>query len=181
MVVSVMVASLSPSFAADAGDEPMATVEISAQKPGYTFAVITGRAVASGVGGSASAVAWEDVCITPCTAQITPGLREVLVYGKGSTASRLKLTLTETEPIKLEARQGPVWARYAAYGLAVGGATVALLGGLGMSDPCFSFDTEAECRAKRTNNAVMLGGGIAAVGVAVPLFVVGGSKLERVQ
>ncbi len=122
----------------------MARVHVRSKKPGLTVSVITQRAVASGSnGGSASAVSYKDLCVTPCSFSVETGIKEVMVYGRGPTVIR-KLNLQGGEDTFLAAESGSMPLTYGGGVVFLTGAVSVIVGGASLiadSDSSWALPT----------------------------------------
>jgi hypothetical protein len=84
-----------PPNAAGSGQPAEVTVQSTGEA--VTIAKVTDRMAATGygVGGTVTVlgVAWKDLCMSPCTFKIDPGMHELMVYGPGVTGTSEKFDL----------------------------------------------------------------------------------------
>jgi len=108
------------------GEKAIVTVESTGDA--VTVAQVTGRMAATGVGAGGTVVvagmAWKDLCMSPCTFEIEPGLYELMVYGGGVTGASNKFDL-KSGPHKLRVEPGSA-------ALSTGGLWVTALGVVGV-------------------------------------------------
>jgi hypothetical protein len=75
--------------------------EISVRSTGdsVTVAKVMSRMAATGYGAGGAVtvigVAWKDICMSPCTFKLEPGMHEIMVYGSGVTGATEKFDFRE--------------------------------------------------------------------------------------
>jgi hypothetical protein len=128
------------------------------------------RAVGVGqVGGSTATIVtvrYQDICKSPCSFQMDPGLRELVVYGDGVTGTSKKLEL-KPGPQTFVVKPG-------SSALAVTGYMLTILGtvSLGVGITVLAVDSKSSVALPLTiGGGVGLGGGIA-------LWIVGSTSFE---
>jgi len=62
-----------------------------------TVAKVTDRMVAASGNIVVSGIAWKDLCYSPCTFKLDPGLHELMIYGDGVTSVSKKFELKSGE------------------------------------------------------------------------------------
>tara|TARA_R110002073_G_scaffold74100_5_gene181176 strand:- start:14078 stop:14962 length:885 start_codon:yes stop_codon:yes gene_type:complete len=147
-----------------------AMIHIASDKAGLSVSRIRSRSVVVASNGmSASGAHWEELCLTPCSYQLDPGLHELVVSGQGPAVSR-KVQLAPNADIYLEAKPGSTPMVYGGFMLAYTGPAIVLTGItfllLDSTSKSFSLG--------------MIGGGAAATGLGVGLMSWGKSELNRV-
>ncbi len=111
------------------GSGEKATVTVESTGDQVTVAQVTERMTATGVGSGGGTVtvmgmAYKDLCMSPCTFEIKPGMYELMVYGDGVTGASNRFQL-RSGTNKLQADPGSA-------GLYMGGVWVTALGLVGM-------------------------------------------------
>src|SRR4051794_38043651 len=101
-------------------DGSKAVVNIRSTGDPVTVAEITNRIMVVTNYGSASGAAWKDICISPCSFKLDPGLHELMVYGDGIPSTIKKVDLT--------AGQRALLAKPGSAALEWGGVTLTVLG-----------------------------------------------------
>jgi hypothetical protein len=118
-----------PVVHGDSGGPAVVTVE-SAGAP-VTVAQIVSRMSATGVGAGGTVtvvgVAYKDLCVTPCTFEVKPGLHEIGVHGNGVSGATNQFDL-RSGPHKIRANPGSSGVAFGGYALAVLGGTALILG-----------------------------------------------------
>lgn len=161
-----------------------AEVHVESDKPGVVVAQITGEAFAIGSGGgTASAVAWKDICMAPCSFRMKPGFVTLLTHGDGYVAARTQAQLGPG-PSYFVARPGSAGLRVGGYLLTVFGLTMAMTGAIFAAMPASkdyaNCPTIGECpEEKRSWPMPVLLGGVALTGIGVGMWVSSSSTLER--
>jgi hypothetical protein len=155
---------------ADAAGGEKAEVSVRSTGSPVTVAVIMDRAVGVGnVAGKAATIVtvrYQDICRSPCSFQMDPGLRELVVYGDGVTG----------QSEKLELKPGPqaFVVKPGSSALAVTGYMLTILGGvsLAVGVTVLAVDSKSSLALPMTiGGGVGLGGGIA-------LWMVGSTSFE---
>ncbi len=126
--VTEEVPNVSPQVEADQETQTSGTIHVRATKPGITVSVITRRAART-AGAVTGAVAWEEVCVAPCSFQARYGLTEVMIGGNVPTARR-KLTLA-SQDAHLIARAGSQGLDLASDVVGMTGMAIMVAGALG--------------------------------------------------
>jgi hypothetical protein len=115
-----------PVVHGDSGGPAVVTVE-SAGTP-VTVSQIVSRMSATGVGVGGTVtvvgVTYKDLCMTPCTFEVKPGLYELGVHGSGVSGATNQFDL-RSGPQKLRANPGSA-------GVAFGGYLLTVVGAVGM-------------------------------------------------
>jgi hypothetical protein len=108
-----------------------AVVTVESSGTPVTVAQIVSRISATGVGagGTVTVVGgtYRDLCITPCTFEVKPGLYEFGVHGNGVSGATGQFDL-RSGPHKLRANPGSAWVAFGGYALTVIGATTLIVG-----------------------------------------------------
>lgn len=116
-----------PVVHGQSGGAAVVTVE-STGKP-VTVSQIVSRMSATGVvaGGNVTVIgiSYKDLCVTPCTFEVKPGLYELGVHGSGVTGTTNQFNLT-SGPHKLQADPGSA-------GVAIGGYLLTITGGVALT------------------------------------------------
>jgi len=82
---------------AEAPAAEQVTVKMRSTGAVVTVAKVTDRMVAASGNVVVSGIAWKDLCNSPCTFKLDPGLHELMVYGDGVTSITKKLDLKSGE------------------------------------------------------------------------------------
>lgn len=127
---------------AEQGRKSGATSKVTVESSGdpVTVAEVSQRMMASGYGYrgavTVAGVAWKDICISPCSFEMEPGLHEIMVYGDGVNGATKKFQLREGEtrlsvdPGSRGLALGGVWTMTLGIVALVTGGTFMLLDGM---------------------------------------------------
>jgi len=168
----------------DGESEETAEVFVDSEKSGVVVAEITGEAFAVGSSGAtASAVAWKDICVAPCSFKMKPGLVTLMIHGSDYVAARTQVQLG-AGPAYFVAKPGSSGLRMGGYGLVIVGITLVILGGTFAAMPASkdytNCPTIGECpEVKRTWPLPVLLGGVVATGVGIGMWVGSSSSIDR--
>ncbi len=168
----------------DEGDET-AEVHVSSEKPGTVVAEVTGEAFAVGSSGAtASAVAWKDICVAPCSFRTKPGLFSIITHGSGQVAGREQFQLSPGANY-LSAKPGSSGMRYGGYALVVIGVAAATFGLIYSAMPATKdYDncgTTSTCPDKPKPGwpVPVLIGGLVATGVGIGMWIGSSTSIEQ--
>jgi hypothetical protein len=155
---------------ADSAQGGKAEVSVRSTGAPVTVAVIVDRAVGVGnVGGSTATIVtvrYQDICKAPCSFEMDPGLRELVVYGDGVSGASKKLEL-KPGPQAFVVKPGSSAAAISGYLLTVLGG-VSLVVGVTV----LAVDSKSSIALPMTiGGGVGLGGGIA-------LWMIGSTSFE---
>lgn len=146
-------------------------ITIDTTKPGVTVARITGKGTAVASNGAvASAIYYEDLCIAPCSFDLSPGLHEFGTYGKGTNALMKKYDVDA--PLHIESRPTSALNVWGGLTLVTLGSTGVLVGALtGFQDCDYKTPSiQRSCESGRgLGKAALAGGALATVG-GIPLW-----------
>jgi hypothetical protein len=110
------------------GGDQKASVTVESTGETVTVAQVTDRMVATGMAAgtavTVAGMAYKDLCRSPCTFEIEPGLYEFMVYGDGVTGASNKFDL-RSGPNKLRVEPG-------SSGVSTGGLWLTALGIVGV-------------------------------------------------
>jgi hypothetical protein len=165
-----------------------ALVRVSSTSDSVTVAQILGRSSAVGaVGGHYVVVAgvqYKDICNSPCSFELDPGLHEIAVYGDGIPSA--------TKKLQLDAGEHDLVAKPGSNGLLLGGVWVTALGiTAAVTGLLFMFvltediDWDSEGNQVTTMSGTrkialpLLLGGAAGTGLGIGMLHWGRSSLEK--
>lgn len=162
---------------AQAQDVPLATVNVTTNKPGFTLTEIISRGQAqSSQGVTASAIYTKDVCVAPCVFETEPRMIELYGSGKGKLARARSFSLPPGEST-LEIQPGSsalfTLGRYVGYvGIGVASTGAAFL----IVDELTADDGLGRTMPLGVELG-LLGGGLAMLGGGIALQVTNGGKM----
>ncbi len=151
-----------------------AVVTVESSGTAVTVAQITDRMAATGYGAGGTVtvvgVAYRDLCVTPCTFEIKPGLHEIGVHGDGVSGATEQFDL-QSGPNKLRAAPGSAWLAYGGYVTTVIGGTGLVIGVvfLFVSDDVMDFPALP---------LTLIGAGTTGLGIG--MMVAGSTSLDKV-
>ncbi len=125
-------------------DGGKANVTVESIGRSVTVAQVTNRMMATGYGAggtvTVAGASWKDICMTPCSFEIKPGLYELMVYGNGATGATNKFDL-RGGPAKLRVAPGSAALSVGGIWLTAFGIVGVILGGtfLAISDDKMAF------------------------------------------
>jgi hypothetical protein len=168
------------------GEGETAEVHVSSDKPGTVVAEITGEAFAIGSSGAtASAVAWKDICVAPCSFRTKPGLFNIIVHGSGHVAGRESFQLSPGANYLL-AKPGSSGMRYGGYALVVVGIMAATFGLIYSALPttkdyanCGTTTVDCPDKPEHSWPMPLLIGGLVATGVGVGMWIGSSTSIEQ--
>jgi hypothetical protein len=126
------------------GNGSKATVTVESTGRAVTVAQVTNRMMATGYGAggtvTVAGASWKDICMTPCSFEMKPGLYELMVYGNGATGASNKFDL-RGGPAKLRVEPGSAALSVGGMWLTAFGIVGVVLGGtfLAISDDKMAF------------------------------------------
>jgi hypothetical protein len=138
--------------------------------------------------GSASGAAWKDICISPCSFKLDPGLHELMVYGDGIPSAIKKVDLT-TGQRALLAKPGSSTLQWGGVTLTIFGILSATTGLMFMF--LFTETTEFHCEIDNScpEQTVESGthklalplllGGVAGTGLGIGMIALGKTSFEE--
>jgi hypothetical protein len=165
--------------------EELALVSVRSTAAPVTVAEITARMVAASGTVVVQGVAYRDLCNSPCSFKLEPGLHELAIYGDGVAST--------TRKFELKAGQNPLLVKPGSAALETGGAYLTAAGILttltgALFFVVFTETTEYHCEvdpscpetttASGTKKLALplLLGGLAGTGLGIGLFVAGHSQ-----
>ena len=170
-----------PAYADDAdavvvrgneGGPAVVTVESSGDP--VTVAQITDRMTAQGMAGGQAVtvvgIAYRDLCVTPCTFEMKPGLSDLGVHGDGVTGASAQFDL-RSGPQKLRVEPGSA-------GLAIGGWLTTVLGGSAMLTGVVFLIVSDDVMDFPALPLTLIGAGTTGLGIG--MMVAGSTSLEKV-
>jgi hypothetical protein len=174
---------------ATGGDSSKATVRVRSTGAPVTVAQITGRMAGAGVASGGQTVAvmgvsWKDLCISPCSFELDPGLHELMVYGDGIPSATKKLQLGQGQN-DLLAKPGSSLMEWGGVWLTAFGIVAVSMGVMFMF--LFTEDTDyksdgseikSESGTKKLALPLLLGG-LGGTGLGIGLIVAGGTSFDR--
>jgi hypothetical protein len=169
----------------ETGSEKSALVSVRSTADSVTVAEITARMVAASGTVVVQGVAYRDLCNSPCSFKLEPGLHELAIYGEGVAST--------TRKFELKAGQNPLLVKPGSAALETGGAYLTAAGILttltgALFFVLFTETTEYHCEvdpscpesttASGTKKLALplLLGGLAGTGLGIGLFVAGHSQ-----
>ena len=163
-----------------------AAVEVRSTGDRVTVAEITARVVAASGSVVVQGAAWRDLCISPCSFKLEPGLHELLVYGDGVASATRKFELGAGKHALLVKPGSAALETGGAY-LTAAGILTTLTGALFFV--IFTESTEYHCEVdpscpetKVTSGTKKLAlplvlGGVAGTGLGIGLFMAGHTEI----
>jgi hypothetical protein len=136
--------------AAEAPAAPAAeqvTVKVRSTGAVVTVARVTDRMIAASGYAVVRGVAWKDLCNSPCTFKLDPGLHEIMVYGDGVTSVTKKFDLKGGEQ-NFVVKPGSSLLSTGGAWLAAFGILTVVIGGMFL----FLFTTETKYRCDIDNS-----------------------------
>ncbi|MEN0065422.1 MAG: hypothetical protein AAGA48_24970 [Myxococcota bacterium] len=144
----------SPAQADDAGT---ATIEFHTARPNIKIARVTGRGLRTQGSRTDVASFYEDLCVAPCAAQVTPGYEKLVTFGKGRVPSTFSYSFQDGTTV-LDVRTGSSALRHTGIWAQVLGWSSVVVGGfLFVADA--STDPEDRIDPSGVLKASMVGGG----------------------
>jgi hypothetical protein len=161
-----------PVVHGNSGGPAVVTVE-SSGKP-VTVSQIVSRMSATGVGAGGTVtvigVTYKDLCVTPCTFEIKPGLYEFGVHGSGVSGTTNQFDL-RSGPQKLRADPG-------SSGVAIGGYLLTILGGVALTTGVIFLFVSDEIMDFPALPLTLIGAGTTGVGIG--MMFAGSTSLDKV-
>jgi hypothetical protein len=170
------------------GKGSKAIVQVSSSGDKVIVSKVTGRMVAAGGGVVVAGVRWQELCMSPCSLELDPGLHELMVYGDGISAATLKTDFAAGEhrvmadPGSSALQTGGTW-------LAAAGIVTGLMGVLflfvGAETTEFDCETDPSCPERTVDSGTkklalpLIIGGAAGTGVGIGMMLAGRTSLEH--
>jgi hypothetical protein len=125
------------ALAEDATPAPIADVakaSFASTAQAMTVAVIEGRATGTGYAGGTTVTVqttyYRDLCVTPCTVELKPGIHEMVLYGNGRSPVSGKYSFSPSSQSTFQVEPRSNGLRTLSLLGAATGLTAALMGGL---------------------------------------------------
>jgi hypothetical protein len=170
--LSVPALAEEPVVHGDSGGPAVVTVE-STGKP-VTVAQIVSRMSATGVGAGGTVtvigVTYKDLCMTPCTFDMKPGLYEFGVHGSGVSGTTNQFDL-RSGPQKLRADPG-------SSGVAIGGYLLTILGGVALTTGVIFIFVSDDIMDFPALPLTLIGAGTTGLGIG--MMFAGSTSFEKV-
>jgi hypothetical protein len=161
-----------PVVHADKGGPAVVTVESAGSQ--VTVSQIVSRMSATGVaaGGAVTVigVTYKDLCMTPCTFEVKPGLYELGVHGSGVSGTTNQFDL-RSGPHKLRADPG-------SSGVAIGGYFLTILGGVALTTGVVFLFVSDDIMDFPALPLTLIGAGTTGLGIG--MMFAGSTSLEKV-
>jgi hypothetical protein len=165
-------ASDEPVVHGDSGGPAVVTVE-SSGKP-VTVAQIVSRMSATGVaaGGAVTiiGVTYKDLCVTPCTFEMKPGLYEFGVHGSGVSGT--------TKQFDLRSGAQKLRADHGSSGVAIGGYLLTILGGVALTTGVIFIFVSDDIMDFPALPLTLIGAGTTGLGIG--MMVAGSTSFDKV-
>ncbi len=169
-----------------AAKDAEAAVEVRSAGDPVTVAEITGHVVASSGTVVVQGAAWKDICVSPCSFKLDPGLHEILVYGDGVASAVQKYDLKAGQHALLVKPGSSALETGGAYVTAAGILTT-LMGAMFLvlftETTEYHCDVDPSCPESTTQSGTrklafpFLIGGLAGTGLGIGMFVAGHTTL----
>lgn len=161
-----------PVVYGQSGGPAVVTVESSGTP--VTVSQIVSRMSATGVvaGGSVTVVgiSYKDLCVTPCTFEVKPGLYELGVHGSGVSGTTNQFNLA-SGPHKLRADPG-------SSGVAIGGYLLTITGGVALLTGAVFLFVSDDIMDFPALPLTLIGAGTTGLGIG--MLIAGSTSLEKV-
>jgi hypothetical protein len=162
----------SPVVRGDSGGPAVVTVESSGKPVTVSHIVSRMSATGVGVGGTVTVigVTYKDLCMTPCTFEMKPGLYEFGVHGSGVSGTTNQFDL-RSGPQKLRADPG-------SSGVAIGGYLLTVLGGVALTTGVVFLFVSDDIMDFPALPLTLIGAGTTGLGIG--MMFAGSTSLDKV-